>query len=227
MGFIFGGPDTKNELADKEFQEKSLFEFVLIRNINPFDYDFASVKQSIDFGLQLVKLPLDYLACKFNVHSIEVPDLSFEYESLGATKIPVKAIYPETVKISLLETEDGFASRYVSEWRDSIAQPLSILEYLADKLAFSLSGVGEGFFGSGFYHGFDNVIFNENQLMSKRLGILMLLGRGGGFELQPLIKFQGLKYKSQSTFTISHKETDILIYELECSVDMVDKGQLI
>jgi len=113
-------------LQKVSLQHKCKFEFLITRNpLDDIDKSQDVLSNVVDVALSVAGTAADVLITKFFLQSINFPsEASLEYERLNGNKYVKSIVYPETVKLQFLETEDGIVRRYLTEWFRKIFVPV-------------------------------------------------------------------------------------------------------
>ena len=107
-------------------QHKCKFEFLITRNpLDDVDRSQDIASNVVDVALSVAGAAADVLITKFFLQSLSFPsEVSLEYERLNGNKYVKSIVYPESVKMQFLETEDGVVRRYLTEWFKKILIPV-------------------------------------------------------------------------------------------------------
>lgn len=228
-GFSFKQEDILQRLVNLDLQQKNKFKLLIIDNFS----------QSLITGLTGGSLTSPSLGSGGVFKSLEVTTLylqsisvpspvTIEYEE-SETKYAKSLKRPDPITMTFLEDEKGTVWKYLQTWRKQIVQAVPV----GGLGAFVASSLGQGGSGANVKY-----MFNDNQLIHRKTGIL-LLGYGddrertrsitahtpgGSLKLShkaqankklykyPRIMLYGLTYASNSEIELSRSEEGNLLY---------------
>jgi hypothetical protein len=180
-------------LSDNNLQQSNKWDFLVFRN--PFSVGAPSIgepgftKTATSLFSGVTGLVTDALVTKVFVTGVNFhAGIKFQSERASGDFFVKDLDYPETCTVSFLDTEEGYAMRYLQDWINDVAEPADLLN------------TKKGY------------IFKDAQEYAKRTGIL-LLGTSDGKSLKyPRIMFYGMVPTSIGDISVSQDEGGNLKY---------------
>lgn len=138
--------------------------------------------------------PAETAITSFNLQSINVPQIGFEYERRQEKRFIKDIVHPDNVVMTFIEEERGFVKAFIAGWIKDIVTRLP----------------------DGSY------VFMDNQQQSKKDAIITLkggLGAPSALQLGGWIKLEGLKFESVDEQSLEQSAGDAQMFSVTFSLD--------
>jgi hypothetical protein len=172
---------TTNILTYADLQHKNQFEIVFTPDLSG---ETLSKLKATGYAT------LDSIITKLYVQTIEAVFVAYTYERVDNKQYIKDVEYPESIKMTFLETDLGAVRTYMNSWSNSIAT-------IDDNGAF---------------------IFENDQIANKRNAILTPLMRNG-LPSGAWVQFKGLKYMSMEPITFDQSAPENMIIDVTFACD--------
>ena len=231
--------------ASLPIQHKHFFQADIFRDFKAIE---ETNRQSSALN-QVGSFAIDETVSSLLLRSITVPFKTIETEVINGISYTANLNFPEDVTMEFIEIEGGVVMHWLQNWiedviikRDSSGKIINNFNFLIPPIinAFQTSDAQQSIRGLNEYR------FRDNQLFAKRLGVVTIesqaINNSLGFQitqgnetgdtfvnailsnlpsLYPKILLRGLLPLNIDTITLSHEDSETLMYSVNFSVDDV------